>query len=483
MSANNLTVTDVNSATNDNLTIRIVGSAVEIRDPGRVLVSDVAGATGSGTDTVTILLSSFTGSIVLNTGSGDDSVTLDFSSDDFSRAVQYNGGGGNDTLRLSGDTFATQQFDITDTDTGSTTLPGNSAISFDFVETVDSALTVTTTTINFSTAAETLPSAIRERPGGPPWIPASRRPSRSTTLRGTLALNAGGTNNDTIAISGLGSGFQANLTLDGQGGTDTVTISGAINIGSSTLTVTAENVQFNAATTAQSLSVTGNTVTQTAALTVSGTATFSVANALTLTNIGNEFGGTVNITAGAVQLTDASGVQFGTVTASSLVVTAGGAIADVAGSSLSVTGNARFQAGSNAITLGEDVGDTTDFGSLTFVGGDVTIHEDSDLQLSGTNSAVSLTLTAAGNITDDANADLSVTGTARFTADNAGDTAAITLGDATGNTVNFGSLTVVSDAAAAITEDSATAFTGSSSVGGNLTLTSVSDVSNVAARA
>ena len=201
---------------------------------------------------------------------------------------------------MSGDTFASQQLDITDTDTGSTTLPGNSAISFDFVETVDSALTVVTTTINFSLAAETV--AVNDS-GSARRTTVDSGQSPAITFdnpTSTLALNAGATNNDTIAISGLGSGFQANLTLDGQGGTDTVTISGAIDIGSRTLTVTAEDVQFNAATTAQSLSVTGNTVTQTAALTVGGTASFSLANALTLTNVGNEFGGTVNVTSGAV---------------------------------------------------------------------------------------------------------------------------------------------------------------------------------------
>ncbi len=477
VSANNLTVTDANTATDDALTVRIVGSVVEIRDPGRVLVSDVAGATGSGTDTVTVLLSSFTGSIVLNTGSSNDSVTLDFSGGDFSRAVSFNGGAGTDTIRLTGGTFASQTFSMTDNDTGSVTLTGNATLSFDLTEVVDSALTATTTTVNFSTVAETV-SVSAAAAAGRTTVDSGQSPAvMFDNPTGTLALNAGGTNNDTIAVSGVGSGFQANLTLDGQGGTDSVTISGAINIGSGTLTVSAENVNFNAATTAQSLTVTGNTVSQTAALAVSGTATFSVgSNALTLTNAGNEFGGTVNVTAGAAELTDAGGVQLGTVSATSLIVTAGGAITDVAGSSVSVTNNARFNAGSNAITLG--AGTATNFGSLTFVGGAVAIRETSDLQLIGTNSAASLTLTAAGNITDDANADLSVTGTARFTADNAGNTAAITLGDAAGNTMNFGSLTVVSDAATTITESSATEFTGSSSTGGGLTLVSAGDITD-----
>ena len=468
VSANNLTVTDVNTTTTDQLTVRLVGSAVQVQDPGRILVTSIAGATGSGTDTVTVPLTAFTGSIVLNTGGGDDLVSLDFSGDDFSRAVQFNGGAGSDTLRLSGDTFASQVFGVTDGDTGSVTLTGNSTISFDVVETVDSSLNVTATTVNFSTAAETV-AVSDSGTAGRTGVDSGQSPAITfTNPTGTLTLNAGGTGNDTIAIASLGSGFQANLTLDGQGGTDTVTFSGAINIGSGTLSVAAETVQFNAATAAQSLSVTGNAVTQTAALAVSGTATFSVgSNALALTNAGNEFAGTVNITAGAVQLTDASGVRLGTVSASSLVVTAGGAITDVVGSSLSVTNNARFAAGANPITLGEDAGDTTNFGSLTFVGGAVTIREDSELQLSGTSSAASLTLTAAGNITDDTNADLSVTGTAGLTADNAGNTAAITLGDATGNTLDFGSLTIVSDAGATITEDSATDLTGSSSVGEN----------------
>ena len=155
-----------------------------------------------------------------------------------------------------------------------------------------------------------------------------------------------------------------------------------------------------------------------------------------------------------------------------------GSLTDAAGATVSVGGNASFEA--TAITLGDD-GATANFGTLTVTStGAVTISEGSDTEFSGTTTADSLTLISAGDISDGAAGDITVTGHASFTADNASDTASIAIGDTLGNTANFGSLTIVSDADATINEASSTELTGTNSVGGSLTLSSNGSITDSA---
>ncbi len=62
----------------------------------------------------------------------------------------------------------------------------------------------------------------------------------------------------------------------------------------------------------------------------------------------------------------------------------------------------------------------------------MSISEDSDTQITGTNSADSLVLTSAGTITDAAGTSLTVTNNASSSG------TSITLGDDAGDTTNFG---------------------------------------------
>src|SRR5439155_1143355 len=160
---------------------------------------------------------------------------------------------------------------------------------------------------------------------------------------------------------------------------------------------------------------------------------------------------------------------------------------------LAITNSVAFDAFSSLITLGDDPADTTNFGSLTFTGGAVTITEDSATILASSNSASSLALTSAGSITDaaartDAGPDraagsitdaaattLAVTNNATFGAGSS----AITLGDDAGDTTNFGSLTFTGGAVT-ITEDSASVLAGSNSAT-SLALTSAGSITDAAA--
>ncbi|MEP3482187.1 MAG: Calx-beta domain-containing protein [Fuerstiella sp.] len=109
-------------------------------------------------------------------------------------------------------------------------------------------------------------------------------------------------------------------------------------------------------------------------------------------------------------------------------------ISDSLNSEISVSGVASFEADST--TLGDHSGDTTNFGSLTFVStGDVSIHEDSATQLTGTNSADSLTLTSNASITNASASILNVQADAVLSA------SSIELNEAAGSENHFGSVT------------------------------------------
>lgn len=174
-------------------------------------------------------------------------------------------------------------------------------------------------------------------------------------------------------------------------------------------------------------------------LTVTGLAAFDAgANPITLgddqTDITNF--GSLSLAGGIVSLSEDSATNLTGVNVEDLDLTSAGPITDA--TDIEVSGAASFDAGLNDITLGDQPGDTTNFGSLSFNGGDVSITEDSATVLDQNSIAASLTLTSNGSITDEPGTALNVAGLANFDAGNN----SITLGDNEGDVVNFGSLSL-----------------------------------------
>jgi hypothetical protein len=246
----------------------------------------------------------------------------------------------------------------------------------------------------------------------------------------------------------------------------------------------------------------------TGALTNAANATVAVTNSANFTgtsiDLGNQSGDTMNFgsltynSGGAVNIAEDSATNIaGVNTANSLVLTSAGAITDATGASQTVTGNATYNAGSNAITLADNgtdvlsVGGTAsftgsaitvaaagsvNFGSLTYnSGGAVNIAEDSATNITGANTANSLVLASTGALTNAANATVAVTNNANFTG------TSIDLGNQSGDTMNFGSLTYNSGGAVNITEDSSTLISGTNTAG-SLNLVSaaaITDATNI----
>jgi hypothetical protein len=166
-------------------------------------------------------------------------------------------------------------------------------------------------------------------------------------------------------------------------------------------------VAGNASFTADSISLadSGGNV-----LSVGGLATFTAPGGISVGAAGTVNFGSLNFnSAGAVSISeDSSTALTGDNTAASLALNSSGAITEI-GTSLDVTGNASFSG--TSINLGNNVGDTVNFGSLTFNStGAVSISEDSSTLLSGASTAGSLTLASTGSVAQAAGATLVVNG-------------------------------------------------------------------------
>ncbi|MCC4632755.1 filamentous hemagglutinin N-terminal domain-containing protein [Xanthomonas dyei] len=153
---------------------------------------------------------------------------------------------------------------------------------------------------------------------------------------------------------------------------------------------------------------------QQGALTVGGTSTFSLGNqALTLSDGGNHFGGSVGLTSGATQITDSGALTLSTLTTGNLTATStgtlnlgsgtvtgalsatsnNGAIQQAGNAGLTVTGTSDLQAGTGAITLTTAGNDFRQAVSLR--GGTTQITGSGALTL-GTLSTGNLTATSSG---------------------------------------------------------------------------------------
>ncbi|QEL20278.1 FG-GAP-like repeat-containing protein [Limnoglobus roseus] len=228
----------------------------------------------------------------------------------------------------------------------------------------------------------------------------------------------------------------------------------SLNVGSSGSPFSTFNITGKATAAAVTVfaSAIGNDAT--ANLNVTGTASFTGNVVIALGNVPGDsfnFGSlTFNSTSAVTVVEDSQTDLVGSSTAGTLTLTSAGLLTNVNNATLSVGGNANL--GGTSISLGNQATDTVNFASLTFnSAGAVSISEDSDTSLAGTSTAASLTLASTAGITNATNASLTVTGTASFNG------TSVDLGNQTGDTMNFGDLTVSSTGAVSVSENTATA--------------------------
>ncbi|MFC3148159.1 filamentous hemagglutinin N-terminal domain-containing protein [Piscinibacterium candidicorallinum] len=190
------------------------------------------------------------------------------------------------------------------------------------------------------------------------------------SVGGTANVNAGANN---ITLANAANNFAGATTLTG--GTVQVTDANALAavINAANATVNAGGALSLAGAVSGNLAATAaGPLTQTAALSVGGTSVLNAgSNAITLANAGNDFGGTVTATGGAVQITDANALNVN-LTAASGTLNAGGALG-VTGSTSGALNTSSAGLSLGATTVGTDLnvvssGAVTQTGALTVNG-------------------------------------------------------------------------------------------------------------------
>ena len=215
----------------------------------------------------------------------------------------------------------------------------------------------------------------------------------------------------------------------------------------------------------------GGAVTQVADKALEVTVATSVdagPNAVTLANTNNDFN-SIAVTGGAVSINDNNAVALDAIKATSLTVTAGGAVTQVADKTLEVTGATSVDAGTNAVTLANT---NNAFNSIAVIAGAASITDKDGVVLDAIK-ATSLTVKAGGAVTQVADKALEVT---EATSVDAG-TNTVTLA----NTNNaFNSIAVIAGAASITDKDGVALDTIKAA---SLTLTAGGAVTQVADKA
>ena len=144
----------------------------------------------------------------------------------------------------------------------------------------------------------------------------------------------------------------------------------------------------------------GGAITQNGSIDADSTASFTAgANAITLTDAGNDFSGAVSLSNSGtndVALTDTNALDLGTVSVGQdLTVTTGGDLTD--SGAITVAGLGTIVSTGQNINLGDST--TANFGSIDFAGANVSIKEGSAMELAASEATGTLTLEAAGAIT------------------------------------------------------------------------------------
>ena len=302
------------------------------------------------------------------------------------------------------------------------------------------------------------------------------------TVSGTsLTLTSGGAVTQTAGKSVVATGkvtisaAGANVTL-GESGNSFGSI--AVPAGAVVTIVESNSTELAGTNLSDKLTVTsGGAVTDTASITAVDTK-ITAAGDVTLDTYNASYGA-ISVTGKNTVLSNTStgkgvvattwDLDAMTITGNLTVTTSDVALSAITDSGVvSVSGNATFNAGINGdITLSEN----NLFGTLSFKGKAVSIHEESGMALGASSAANGLTLTAAGPITQ--SGALAVTGIASITADD-GAKQNITLNHSS----NSFSTTVLLDGAAVTISDSTALTLGTTSASSDFAAISKGDISD-----
>jgi filamentous hemagglutinin family protein len=310
-----------------------------------------------------------------------------------------------------------------------------------------------------------------------------------TTGVTSLSITSGGaiTDSGVITLTGtltLNSGSTQDVTLDAGNDFPTVVITNGRNVTLSTTTPIIFGGASSTLTGNLNVTTSNDAITQSGEILMTGAsavATFNTGTgAITLTDVANNFKTVVVTAAGVTQLTDANSIILGGITLTAndnlTVITLAGGMTDTGATTLTGTSDASFQATSGDIVLDQlaIVNQAANVTLTTTTSGSATVVNTVGVQLGASTIAAAgnLSVTATtGNIVDNANA-ITVPGNATFTTLNSNDDITLTGLAVTGST----SVNTVGATGNATISDTAGLALGASNVGGNLSATAVTSI-------
>jgi len=156
LASGDLLVSDATIATSSlRLQADAANSRYVVQIADGTLATSIPGATGDGTDTVTVPFSAVTGDVLVDLSGGSDLLTVDLSLGNFPAPLLFDTDGG--SLRLEGSSSVTRTtFISTGTDSGSIDVAGNPLIAFTGAAQIVSALDSTDVLVDTSPASESL---------------------------------------------------------------------------------------------------------------------------------------------------------------------------------------------------------------------------------------------------------------------------------------------------------------------------------------
>ncbi|MEO2017324.1 MAG: VCBS domain-containing protein [Fuerstiella sp.] len=339
LSSGNLVISNFGTALNNNFTLSFDGTAITINDTVEALdVTGVPGATGSGTNTVTVPVSSITGTqIIVNGQGGDDSLTIDFSNGDFLNAtgltLSYDGGGqttspDGDSIFVTGGSFTSIAYNVTGSGEGNFAFNGSQSVLFNNLGSATITSMAETTTIDIDDGVVGGSLSYELTDGGNPAdgmqfldLPGALADLTFAVPSVELIINGDVDANDSFTVTSLDSGSGPAITVNGRGGAaDTVTLNADLNLGSGSATgslnITAETIRLG---TGADINTTGGatdgnvTLTATTELTMEDTSTVEAGTALVsmsatgdirVTRITGTGGAHISTTGGNLTITD-----------------------------------------------------------------------------------------------------------------------------------------------------------------------------------
>ena len=357
--SNNLLVEDLGGGTTDDtISLSLNLGNIRVHDPNNALGAGT-GATQVDNNTVDVPIASITGplGILVDALGGDDLLTIDYVSGGFfALPITYSGGSQNmspngDRLVISGGTFTDAEFNYANLNDGDIDLDGT-VITYTGLEPITATITAANVTLNYSNTAETI--TVTDAGGGQTTVSSTLgEVTTFTNPTGTLTINAGDVNDDTIIINSLAASYPANVVIDGElGSNDTITVNTALS-GNGNLTLTAETINLN-----------GGTVTTTGNQTYNNPVTLG-ANTTLNAGAGNiSFVSTVTGAAFTLDANSTGTTTFGgAVNVASLTTNAGGTTA-INGATVTTTGNQTYN---DPVTLGANTTLNAGAGNISFV--------------------------------------------------------------------------------------------------------------------